>query len=240
MLTKPRGWANVLHGKLGILEESNVTFFGCLGNGWPSRFPLSSWPKNDEGPFVGPSFFNEGLYDCCLGFPSYFSTRPDLMQVVQTRFVTRLPFSKTWTFCRLGSCLILLLLCAWETQLPDSGPLPQISHRFAMFRSPCRGRFPGSHPGTPTRKEDRGSISRPENQPFYDSNPFFSWVTKGFFSTSVFLPADRLSAVPFWRRLQLRDLELSLGRKTRYFCKVFGKAGRRNPGLSRACIQRWA
>lgn len=39
------------------------------------------------------------------------------------------------TVFKLGSQRRLVLLCAWETLLPVTGPLPQISHTFAMFFS---------------------------------------------------------------------------------------------------------
>jgi len=40
------------------------------------------------------------------------------------------------TFLRLGSHLLLVLLCAWETLFPVNGPLPQISHTLAISNSP--------------------------------------------------------------------------------------------------------
>jgi hypothetical protein len=39
------------------------------------------------------------------------------------------------TVFKLGSQRLLVLLCAWDTLLPVTGPLPQISHTFAMFFS---------------------------------------------------------------------------------------------------------
>ena len=39
------------------------------------------------------------------------------------------------TVFKLGSQRRFVLLCAWETLLPVTGPLPQISHTFAMIFS---------------------------------------------------------------------------------------------------------
>lgn len=39
------------------------------------------------------------------------------------------------TVFKLGSQRLLVLLCAWDTLLPVTGPLPQISHTFAMIFS---------------------------------------------------------------------------------------------------------
>ena len=66
-----------------------------------------------------------------------FTTAPDLIQRVQTLPRLVLPLAVTIrTLLRLGSHLLLVLLCAWETLFPVNGPLPQISHTLAILNSP--------------------------------------------------------------------------------------------------------
>jgi hypothetical protein len=62
-----------------------------------------------------------------------FCTLPALMQLVQTFMRAALPFAG-WTRidCRLGLKRRRVRLFACETLLPNCGPLPQTSHRFAM------------------------------------------------------------------------------------------------------------
>ena len=43
------------------------------------------------------------------------------------------PFTSARTRCRFGSNRRGLTLCAWLMLRPTTGPLPQISHRFAML-----------------------------------------------------------------------------------------------------------
>ena len=56
-----------------------------------------------------------------------FTTAPERMQRVQTRAFLTPPESVTMrTRFRLGSQRLLVLLWAWETLLPVTGPFPQI------------------------------------------------------------------------------------------------------------------
>ena len=58
----------------------------------------------------------------------------DRMQRVQTRMRLVAPFTTARTVCRFGSNRRGPTLWAWETVRPTTGPLSQISHRFAMTR----------------------------------------------------------------------------------------------------------
>jgi hypothetical protein len=60
-------------------------------------------------------------------------TKPDRRQRVQTfiRFTEPLP-STTWSFWRLGYQTRFVLLLAWLTLLPTTGPLPQTSQTLAI------------------------------------------------------------------------------------------------------------
>ena len=64
-----------------------------------------------------------------------FSTRWDLMHVVQTvrRFVR--PFTFARTCWRFGSQRLRVRLWAWLMLLPETGRLPQMSHTFAIRSS---------------------------------------------------------------------------------------------------------
>lgn len=55
------------------------------------------------------------------------------MQLVQTFFLTTVPFSSTLTLWMLAFHFLLVCLLEWETLLPDTWPLPQISHFLDMF-----------------------------------------------------------------------------------------------------------
>src|SRR3989442_6215272 len=61
------------------------------------------------------------------------ATLPPLMQLVQT-FIRRTPPRGNCTRidCRLGLKTRGVRLLAWETLLPNCGPLPQTSQRLAM------------------------------------------------------------------------------------------------------------
>jgi hypothetical protein len=60
---------------------------------------------------------------------------PERRQRVQTLTCTELPpLAAILTRCRLGSQRRRFLLWAWLTLLPVTGPLPQISHFFAMIK----------------------------------------------------------------------------------------------------------
>ena len=62
-----------------------------------------------------------------LIYQAGFTTAPERMQRVQTRAFLTPPESVTMrTRFRLGSQRLLVLLCAWETLFPVTGPLPQI------------------------------------------------------------------------------------------------------------------
>jgi hypothetical protein len=68
----------------------------------------------------------------------YFSYRalvtlPERMQLVQTFFLTTVPFSSTLTLWMLAFHFLLVCLLEWETLLPDTWPLPQISHFLDIF-----------------------------------------------------------------------------------------------------------
>ena len=54
-------------------------------------------------------------------------------QRVQTRRRRTPPFIKARTFWRFGSNRRGVTLCAWLTLRPTTGPLPQISQRFAIL-----------------------------------------------------------------------------------------------------------
>jgi len=56
------------------------------------------------------------------------TTRPDLMQLVQTAIFFTLPLRSALTFWRLGLNLRLVTLCAWLILLPTIGFFPHISH----------------------------------------------------------------------------------------------------------------
>ena len=63
---------------------------------------------------------------------------PALMQVVQTVKRSLLPLLfLTWTVCKLGSQVFLVLLCAWLTLFPVWEVLPQISHFRDMLIPEC-------------------------------------------------------------------------------------------------------
>jgi hypothetical protein len=61
-----------------------------------------------------------------------FATLPLLMQLVQTRIRLEAPFTTALTAWRFGFQRRRVTLCAWETLLPNCGPLPQTSHTCAM------------------------------------------------------------------------------------------------------------
>jgi hypothetical protein len=62
------------------------------------------------------------------------ATLPALMQLVQTFMRSTPPLGRcTRIDCRLGSKRRRVRLFAWETLLPNCGPLPQTSHRLAMI-----------------------------------------------------------------------------------------------------------
>ena len=63
-----------------------------------------------------------------------FTTRPDLMHRVQAWTRRTVPPDTVLTRCTLGLQVFRVLLFAWDTLLPNEGPLPQISH-FAMTSS---------------------------------------------------------------------------------------------------------
>ena len=65
-----------------------------------------------------------------------FVTLPDRRQRVQTRRRLMPPFTTARTRCRFGSNRRGLTLCAWLMFRPTTGPFPQTSQRFAMFRTP--------------------------------------------------------------------------------------------------------
>ena len=70
---------------------------------------------------------------------------------MQTRMRFVPPLTGTCTVCRFGSNRRGDTLCAWLTLRPTTGPLPQISQRFAMadhLASPG----PDSRPDRPGRK----------------------------------------------------------------------------------------
>ena len=71
-----------------------------------------------------------------IRFQAAFTTAPDLMHLVHTLvFWVFPPELAICTVFKLGSQRLLVLLWAWETLLPVTGPLPQISHTFAIFVS---------------------------------------------------------------------------------------------------------
>lgn len=61
-------------------------------------------------------------------------TRPDFRQLVHTRRRRGMPSTRARTRCRLGKNRRLLCLLLKEMLWPARGPLPQISHVFAMVR----------------------------------------------------------------------------------------------------------
>src|SRR5205085_5883377 len=63
------------------------------------------------------------------------TTLPAFRQRVQTRRCVRRPSTMAWTRCRLGSVRFLVLLLAWLTWFPVSGPLPHTSHLNAICLS---------------------------------------------------------------------------------------------------------
>jgi len=83
----------------------------------------------------GMSFLSPSIITS-ISFQAAFTTAPDLMHLVHTLvFLVFPPALAICTVFKLGSQRLLVLLCAWETLLPVTGPLPQISHTFAMFLS---------------------------------------------------------------------------------------------------------
>jgi hypothetical protein len=63
-----------------------------------------------------------------------FATLPALMHLVQTFVRCAPPCGRcTRMDCRFGLKRRRVRLFAWETLLPNCGPLPQTSHRLAMI-----------------------------------------------------------------------------------------------------------
>jgi hypothetical protein len=84
--------------------------------------------KASRNVFLSPSTVTS------ISFQAAFITAPDLMHLVHTLvFWVFPPALAMCTVFKLGSQRRLVLLCAWDTLLPVTGPLPQISHTFAMF-----------------------------------------------------------------------------------------------------------
>ena len=81
-----------------------------------------------------PAFIHRSAFLLHRLIYAAFAIFPPLMQVVQT-FMRTFPPCGRWTriSCRLGLKRRLVRLFAWETLLPNCGPLPQTSHRFAMI-----------------------------------------------------------------------------------------------------------
>src|SRR5439155_20934805 len=69
------------------------------------------------------------------------TTLPAFNQRLHTRTCIRRPPTTAWTRCRLVRVRFLVLLFAWLTWLPVSGPLPHTSHLKAICpRSPEKSR----------------------------------------------------------------------------------------------------
>ena len=66
------------------------------------------------------------------------TTRPDLIQLVQTLILFVWPFWRLLTLWRLGYHRFLVLLWAWLILYPTTGFLPQISQTFAISGSPLK------------------------------------------------------------------------------------------------------
>src|SRR5258707_15390519 len=64
------------------------------------------------------------------------TTLPERRQRVQTRRRRIPPFTIARTRCRFGSNRRGVTLCAWLMLRPTTGPLSQISQRFAMMPTP--------------------------------------------------------------------------------------------------------
>jgi len=58
------------------------------------------------------------------------------MHFVQIFILFAAPLTSTFIVCRFGSHLLRVLLWAWLTLLPVTGPLPHISHFLAIFIFP--------------------------------------------------------------------------------------------------------
>ena len=64
-------------------------------------------------------------------FQAAFTTAPDRIHLVHTLvFLVFPPALAICTVFRLGNHRLFVLLWAWETLLPVTGPFPQISHTF--------------------------------------------------------------------------------------------------------------
>ena len=61
------------------------------------------------------------------------TTLPDLMHEVQTRTRLLAPLTRARTGRRFTFQRRRLTLCAWLMAFPNCGPLPQISHTWAMM-----------------------------------------------------------------------------------------------------------
>ena len=83
----------------------------------------------NSGMFLGRQGTNWWIYYAGL------TTAPERMQRVHTRaWILLPPLVAILTRCKFGSQRRLVLLWAWLTLLPVTGPLPHISHFFAMVQ----------------------------------------------------------------------------------------------------------
>lgn len=69
------------------------------------------------------------------GFLTFFATKPDFRQFVQTRIRIVCPPTIARTDCRFGAQIRLVTLWAWLMRWPNWMPLPQISHARDMMTS---------------------------------------------------------------------------------------------------------
>jgi hypothetical protein len=92
--------------------------------------------KDSQHKKASRNTFPSPLKSVNLVVQAALTTAPDLMQRVHTLvFLVFPPALAICTVFKLGSQRLLVLLWAWETLLPVTGPLPQISHTFAMIFS---------------------------------------------------------------------------------------------------------
>ena len=75
--------------------------------------------------------FLSPFYLIPTSFQAAFTTAPDRIHLVHTLvFLVFPPALAICTVFKLGNHRLFVLLWAWETLLPVTGPLPQISHTF--------------------------------------------------------------------------------------------------------------
>src|SRR5712671_3570670 len=109
------------------------------GSGADRRMSSFSFPGAAARARLGAS---APLPFASMTIPGYAAlvTFPALRQRVQTRTCARLPSTMACTLWRFGRLRFFVLLFAWLTWLPVSGPLPHRSHLNAIDSPTATGR----------------------------------------------------------------------------------------------------